>query len=146
MDTVQFLDTVAISYTASLPSGEVIEEIPASKPLTLMIGSGRILKAVEASLVGLRPGQTRTVNILPEDAFGPYQRSLVHEIPRASLPERIDPRPGLLLALSIEQGGETRQVPATVLAADSQTVTVDYNHPLAGKTITYTVKVHAIGS
>ena len=49
------------------------------------------------------------------------------------------------LALSIERDGQQQQVPATVLAADSQTVTVDYNHPLAGKTITYTVKVHAIG-
>jgi FKBP-type peptidyl-prolyl cis-trans isomerase 2 len=51
----------------------------------------------------------------------------------------------MILALSIERDGKPQQVPATVLAADSQIVTVDYNHPLAGKTITYTVKVHAIG-
>jgi FKBP-type peptidyl-prolyl cis-trans isomerase 2 len=144
MHTVQFLDTVSISYTAALPSGEIIEQVPENTPLTLVIGSGRVLKAVEASLVGLAPGQTRTVDIFPEDAFGVYHRSLVHEISRSSLPERIDPRPGMILALAVEQNGQTRQVPATVLAADSRTVTVDYNHPLAGKTITYTVKVHAI--
>ena len=145
MNPVQFLDTVSVSYTAALPSGEIIESVPEDTPITLAIGSGRILKAVEASLVGLTPGQTRTVDILPEDAYGLYHRSLVHEIPRASFAGRIDPKPGMILALSVDRDGQTQQVPATVLAAGSQTVTVDYNHPLAGKTITYTVKVHAIG-
>ncbi len=145
MNPVQFLDTVSISYTAALPTGEIIESVPADKPITLVIGSGRILKAVEASLVGLEPGQTRTVDILPEDAYGPYHRALVHEMPRTAFAGRIDPKPGMILALSIDRDGQPQQVPATVLAAGSQTVTVDYNHPLAGKTITYTVKVHAIG-
>ena len=58
----------------------------------------------------------------------------------------IDPQPGMVLALSVERNGRKQQVPATVLAADHQSVTVDYNHPLAGKTITYTVKLLAIGS
>ena len=145
MNPVQFLDTVSVSYTAALPSGEIIESVPEDTPITLAIGSGRILKAVEASLVGLTPGQTRTVDILPEDAYGPYHRALVHEIPRASFADRIDPKPGMILALSVDRDGQSQQVPATVLAAGNQTVTVDYNHPLAGKTITYTVKVHAIG-
>lgn len=145
MTPVQFLDTVSVSYTAALPTGEIIESVPEDKPIMLVIGSGCILKAVEASLVGLTPGQTRTVDILPEDAYGAYHRSLVHEIPSASFSGRIDPKPGMILALSIERDGQPQQVPATVLAADSQTVTVDYNHPLAGKSITYTVKVHAIG-
>ena len=51
-----------------------------------------------------------------------------------------------MLALSVERNGRKQQVPATVLAADHQSITVDYNHPLAGKTITYTVKLLAIGS
>ena len=50
----------------------------------------------------------------------------------------------MILSLAVEHDGETRQAPATVLAADANTVTVDYNHPLAGKAITYTVKLHAI--
>ena len=145
MNPVQFLDTVSVSYTAALPTGEIIESVPEDKPIMLVIGSGVILKAVEVSLLGMTPGQSRTVDILPEDAYGPYHRSLVHEIPRTSFAGRIDPKPGMILALSIERDGQPQQVPATVLAAGSDTVTVDYNHPLAGKTITYTVKVHAIG-
>ncbi|MBV5317717.1 MAG: peptidylprolyl isomerase [Desulfobulbaceae bacterium] len=146
MNPVQLLDTVSVSYTAALPSGEVIESAPENKPITLVIGSGRILKAVEASLMGMKPGQTKTVHILPEDAYGPYYKALVHEVSRANFAGRIDPKPGMILSLTIEKDGMQQQVPATVLATNSETVTVDYNHPLAGKTISYTVKLHAIGN
>jgi FKBP-type peptidyl-prolyl cis-trans isomerase 2 len=146
MSSVQLLDTVSVSYTATLSSGDVIESAPDTKPITLIIGSGRILKAVEASLLGMEPGQTRTVHILPEDAYGPYYKALVHEVARASFAGRIDPKPGMILSLAIEKDGISQQVPATVLAASSETITVDYNHPLAGKTISYTIKLHAIGN
>ncbi len=145
MSSVQFLDTISVSYTATLPSGEVIESVPEERPLTLAIGSGQILLAAEAAMVGMEPGQTRTVDILPEDAYGPYYPFLVQEVPRASFSGRPEPRPGMILSLTFEREGKAQQVPATVLAAGKDTVTVDYNHPLAGKTITYTLKVHAIG-
>ena len=70
----------------------------------------------------------------------------MHEVPRSAFADRIDPKPGMVLSLTVERDGVPQQVPATVLAADSETVTVDYNHPLAGKTITYTVRLHAIGT
>jgi len=146
MNPVQLFDTVSVSYAATLPSGEVIESVPESKPITLVIGSGRILKAVEASLMGMEPGQTRTVDILPEDAYGSYRKALVHEVARSSFAGRIDPKPGMILSLAIEKDGIQQQVPATVLAASSETITIDYNHPLAGRTITYSVKLHAIGN
>lgn len=145
MSSVQLFDTVSISYTAKVPSGEIVESVPETKPITLTIGQGRILKAVEASLMGLEPGQTRTVNIQPEDAYGAYHKALVHEIPRATFDGRIDPKPGMILSLVLEKDGVQQQVPATVLAAGNTTVTVDYNHPLAGMVITYNVKLHAIG-
>jgi len=146
MRPVQLFDTVSVSYTATLPSGEVIESAPATKPITLSIGSGRILKAVEASLLGMEAGQTKTVHIQPEDAYGPYYKALVHEISRATFAGRIDPKPGMILSLAVEKDGVQQQVPATVLAAGNETVTVDYNHPLAGRVIIYTVTVHAIGT
>lgn len=144
MSSVQLFDTVSVSYTAKVPSGETVESVPETKPITLTIGQGRILKAVEASLMGMEPGQIRTVNIQPEDAYGVYHKALVHEIPRATFNGRIDPKPGMILSLVLEKDGVQQQVPATVLAASNTTVTVDYNHPLAGMVITYMVKLHAI--
>jgi FKBP-type peptidyl-prolyl cis-trans isomerase 2 len=145
MSPVQLFDTVSISYIAALPSGEVIESTPPTEPITLAIGSGRIFKAVEVSLLGMEPGQSKTVHIQPEDAYGPYHKTLVHEVDRSIFGDRIDPKPGMILSLAVEQDGVNQQVPATVLAAGSETVTVDYNHPLAGRVITYTITLHAIG-
>lgn len=146
MCPVQITDTILASYKASLDSGEVIEQVPETKPITVKIGSGRILKAVEASMLGMEKGEVKTVRILPEDAFGPYHKGLVHEIPRQNFSDKIEPKPGMILSLAVEKDGETQQVPATVVAVTNQTVTVDYNHPLAGKAITYTVTLHSIGS
>ena len=97
-------------------------------------------------MLGMAPGESKTVCIEPEDAFGSYDPALKQDIPREVFAGRIEPKPGMLLSLAV--GGEDgkQQVPATVLAADRQSVTVDYNHPLAGKKITYTVKLHAIGN
>ncbi len=66
MCPVQLFDTVSVSYNATLPSGEVIESAPETKPIILTIGSGKILKAAEASLLGMEPGQSKTVHIQPE--------------------------------------------------------------------------------
>jgi FKBP-type peptidyl-prolyl cis-trans isomerase 2 len=145
MCPVQLFDTVSVSYTATLPSGEVIESAPETKPIILTIGSGRILKAAEASLLGMEPGQSKTVHIQPEDAYGPYYKALVHEVSRSTFAGRIDPKPGMILSLAVEKDGVKQHVPATVLAAGSETVTIDYNHPLAGRIITYSVTLHAIG-
>ena len=142
----RFFDTVSMSYTASVPGGEVIEQVPESAPVTLNLGSGRVLMVVEAAMMGMQVGESRTFNIQPEDAFGRYDPKLKQDVPRAVFGDRIDPQLGMVLALSVERNGRKQQVPATVLAADHQSVTVDYNHPLAGKTITYTVKLLAIGS
>jgi FKBP-type peptidyl-prolyl cis-trans isomerase 2 len=145
MCPVQLFDTVSVSYTATLPSGEVIDSAPETKPIILTIGSGKILKAVEASLLGMEPGQSKTVHIQPEDAYGPYYKALVHEVSRATFAGRIDPKPGMILSLAVEKDGVKQQVPATVLAAGSETITIDYNHPLAGRIINYSVTLHAIG-
>lgn len=146
MCPVQFTDSVLVSYTASLESGEVVESVPESKPIPVSIGSGRILQAVEASLLGMEPNDSRTVKILPEDAYGLYHKALVHEVPIGTFSDKIKPRPGMILSLAIDKDGQEQQVPATVLGISNESVTIDYNHPLAGKTITYEVKLHAIGN
>jgi len=146
MCPVALTDTVSISYTATLENGEVFEKVPASKPIHLSIGSGRVLKAVEASLLGMNPGETRTVHIQPEDAFGPHHDTLVHDIKRSVFDGKLDPKPGMILSLAVERDGKSEQVPATVLAVNSENVSVDYNHPLAGKVLTYTVTLHAIAT
>uniref|UniRef100_UPI0040576C10 FKBP-type peptidyl-prolyl cis-trans isomerase n=1 Tax=Candidatus Electronema sp. TaxID=2698783 RepID=UPI0040576C10 len=139
MPPVALTDTVTITYTAALENGEVIEA--AEKPLTLSIGSGAVCRAVEACLFGMEPGQTRVICVQPEDAYGLRQPELVQNIPLAAFNGRIDPKPGMILSLNVQREGHACPVPATVTAVANDVVTVDYNHPLAGQVIVYTVKL-----
>ncbi len=146
MCPVALTDTVNISYTATLESGEVIEKVPATKPVAVSIGSGKVSMAVEASLLGMNPGETRTVHIQPEDAHGPHYQSLVHDIDRSSFNGKIEPKPGMILSLTVNKDGVDQQVPATITDVNDESVTIDYNHPLAGKVLTYSITLHAIGT
>ncbi len=96
--------------------------------------------------MGMNPGETRTIHIQPEDAYGPHYSNLVHDIKREVFKGKLEPKPGMILSLTIEKDGQDQQVPTTVLAVNNDSVTVDYNHPLAGKILTYTVTLHAIAT
>jgi len=146
MCPVALTDTVTISYTATLENGELLEQSDKDTPLTLSIGGGRLFKAVEASLFGMEPGETRQINVQPEDAYGHHIDELVQEIPLDTFKGKIDPAPGMILSLHLQRENETHQVPATVIHVDTTHVTVDYNHPLAGKIIVYTVTLIGINN
>ena len=136
---VSLTDTVTISYTATLENGELVDRSPEDKPVTLSIGSGRLFKAVEACLFGMEPGQARTIKVQPEDAYGNHLDELVQQVPLQTFKGKIEPKPGMILALNVDRDGKEHKVPATVVSVGDDTVTVDYNHPLAGQVIVYTV-------
>lgn len=144
MCPVALTDTVSITYTAALANGEIIDKNPDDKPLVLTIGRNTLFPAVEACLFGMEPGQTRLINVEPEDAFGNHLKELVQQIPLNTLQKKIDPKPGMILALNINKDGTSHKIPATVVAVNNDMVTVDYNHPLAGEVIVYTVTLIGI--
>ncbi len=144
MSPVALTDTVTITYTATLDNGEEIDRSPNNQPFTLSIGQGRLFPAVEVALLGMEPGETRTIRVQPEDAYGPHYKDLVHTLSRSSFGDRIDPKPGMILSLKVEKDGQEQQVPATVLSVSGDQVVVDYNHPLAGKELIYTVTLVGI--
>ena len=146
MRQVALTDTVTITYTATLENGELIDKSPDDKPITLAIGSGVLFKAVEACLFGMEPGQSRQIHIQPEDAYGLHLEELVQTIPRETFASHTELKPGMILNLTVEKDGTRHKVPATVTAVDDDKVTVDYNHPLAGKVIVYTVNLIGINT
>ena len=146
MCPVALTDTVTIAYTATLENGELIDKSQEDKPITLSIGGGKLFKAVEACLFGMEPGETRRINIQPEDAYGHHIQELVQEVPLAGSKGKNEPKPGMILALTMQKDGEDHKIPAMVVSVDDETVTVDYNHPLAGQVIVYTVTLVAINT
>jgi FKBP-type peptidyl-prolyl cis-trans isomerase 2 len=145
MCPVALTDTVSITYTAALENGEIIDKNPDDdKPFIVPIGRSSLFPAVEACLFGMEPGETRQINVEPEDAYGHHLKELVQEIPRATFKEKIEPKPGMILALDVKKDGELHKVPVTVVSVNDEMVTVDYNHPLAGEVIVYTVTLIGI--
>jgi FKBP-type peptidyl-prolyl cis-trans isomerase 2 len=146
MCPVALTDTVTVTYTASLETGEVIEKRDETNPATVSIGSGVLCQAAEACLFGMEPGQRRVIRVDPEDAYGLHQKELVQQIPLAHFQGKLDPKPGMILSLAVDKDGEQHQVPATITEVHEDNITVDYNHPLAGLPIVYQVTLITINS
>jgi FKBP-type peptidyl-prolyl cis-trans isomerase 2 len=121
-----------------------VDQVAQGKPRSFTLGMGKLFPALEITLIGMRPGTNRSVTVDPEDAYGPHYKNLIHNVNRSSFGDRLDPKPGMILSLSVERDGKEEQVPATVISVNNESVTVDYNHPLAGKAINYTITLHAI--
>lgn len=146
MCPVALTDTVTVTYTASLETGELIEKRDEENPATVSIGSGVLCQAVEACLFGMEPGQSRVIRVEPEDAYGEHRQELVQQIPLAHFQGKLDPKPGMVLSLTVDREGEPHKVPATITQVHEDAITVDYNHPLAGRIIVYEVSLLTINS
>ena len=138
---IQQNDTVTLSFTGTLDNGEVFMVVSPDEPLTVRFGNLELPPSVEQALIGMNSGETRKVRISPDEGFGPRQKELVQTITNKELIDKLKPKPGMVLSLKTEKDGRELTVPATVLRVTDAEVEVDYNHPLAGHHLTYTVTV-----
>ncbi len=120
--------------------GELLEEAPLNQPRTMLFGTGRVLKSFEEHLLGLRSGETFEFHIKPEEAFGAYNPQLVIDVPKTAFMVKGEIKPGLLeIGRTIPMmDREGNPLDGRVVAVNGVSVTMDFNHPLAGKTL-YTV-------
>lgn len=130
-------DKVRVHYTGTLDDGTVFDSSLNGDPIEFEIGTGTIIPGFENAVVGMDVSEKSRVVIAPEDAYGPYHPERVVEMPRTTLPEDLDPRPGMMLK------GETPQGPIhfRVLGVEADQVTLDANHPLAGKQLTFELEL-----
>ena len=110
-------------------------------PVDLTIGAGELFPQLEEALIGMAPGETKKITIAAEDAFGEYDEERVFTVPRADLPDDLDPAVGDELVLS---GDDDEELGVVVVEATAEGVTFDANHPLAGEDLTYEVELLAI--
>ncbi len=140
MTSVTDGDTLLLHFTSTRPDGEIFEDTRTGEPVRVTLGEKQINPLFEEALIGKEPGETATVVLPPEKAYGKYHRKLVVTIKRKKLTLDHEPVPGEFLR--VEVMGKPCRV--TVLDLDEKSVTVDANHPLAGETITYAITVAAI--
>jgi FKBP-type peptidyl-prolyl cis-trans isomerase SlyD len=128
---------VTIDYTLTNPAGEVLDSSRGGEPLSYLHGTGGIIPGLESALDGKSPGDALRAVVPPEQAYGPRKDAMVQAVPRERFQGAPQVEPGMQFQANTPQGPRT----VTVVAADDQNVTVDANHPLAGVTLTFDVKV-----
>lgn len=133
--------TVSVHYTGKLEDDTVFDSSRGGDPLSFEIGSGQIIPGFEKGVVGMTPGETKTVEVSAEDAYGPYREDQVVEVEREKLPEDIDPEVGQQLQVQ-QTNGQTAVV--TIKEVTPAAVRLDANHPLAGKDLTFEIEVVSI--
>ncbi|MEJ2191377.1 MAG: peptidylprolyl isomerase [Nitrospirota bacterium] len=132
-------DTVSVEYTVTV-EGEVVDSSKERGPLTFSLGNNEMLPGFEEAVLGMKVGEEKTFTLAPEDAYGPVNPEARVEVPRENLGD-LEPEVGMRLMVHTKTG-ETR--PVTVAEVGENTVTLDLNHPLAGKSVTFTVKLVSI--
>ncbi|MFC1884097.1 peptidylprolyl isomerase [Thermodesulfobacteriota bacterium] len=134
---------VSVEYTGTLENGEVFDSSQDRGPLEVEIGAGQVISGFEDALKGMALNEKKIVTLEPEEAYGHRNENHIHTFPRTEMPPEIDPQVGQVLGVTTKDG---REFPALITKADNTNVTVDLNHPLAGKALTFDIEVVGISN
>ncbi len=141
MSQVERNSRVTLFYRLDTAEDDVLEDNFDDEPMTIVLGQGDMAEGLELALLGLRAGDEQTIDIGPDLAFGPLDPTLFRIMPRSDFSPDMALERGLIIEFATDDG-ET--LPGTILDFDEQTVRVDLNHPLAGRTVRYSVRIVAV--
>jgi peptidylprolyl isomerase len=131
-------DTVKIHYTGTLDDGTQFDSSSGRDPLQFTLGSGQVIPGFEKAVEGMTVGDSKTVNIPPEQAYGPRHDQMIQEVPKTALPDDLEPVEGMALQA---QGQDGKVINLTITAVQDDSITVDGNHPLAGKALNFDIEL-----
>jgi len=130
---------VTIEYEGKFEDGEVFDSSEKhGKPLDFVTGIGMVVPGFDNAVIGMEKDEEKEVTIEPKDGYGEYNEELKKEIPRDMLPKDQEPKPGMMLGMQTPDG---RQIPALIKEVTDEKITIDVNHPLAGKKLIFKIKV-----
>lgn len=130
---------VSLHFAIKLQDGQIIDSNFDTRPASFTFGDGNIPEGFEQALLGLKAGEHAELTIAPERGFGMHNPSNIQVLPRSQFKD-MELEPGLVISFQ-EPGGE---LPGVVTEFDDEKVTVDFNHPLAGKTLIFEVQVESV--
>ena len=142
MTKVKSGDKVSVHYTGTLENGDIFDSSRERDPMKFEVGSGQLIPGFDKAMIDMEVGQTKTVNIPSAEAYGDGDERNVIPMPRANFSEDMKLEIGLQLELQNDQG---QVFPVVVTAIGEEEVTLDANHPLAGKNLTFEIELIEIG-
>ncbi|VVB72254.1 FKBP-type peptidyl-prolyl cis-trans isomerase [uncultured archaeon] len=129
-------DTVKVHYSGKLDTGVLFDSSAGSDPLEFELGSGCLIQGFEEAVVGMSPGESKTVQIPPEKGYGKYREDRVIKVDKKDLPAEVVPAEGMVLEICASNGV---MVPVQITDITGSTVTLDANHPLSEQTLTFEI-------
>lgn len=133
---------VTLHLSIALEDGSEAISTFGEEPVELTMGDGTLQPGLELALYGLRPGDTQTLSLLPEQAYGLRDPGLIQYMPMTDFEASFTPEVGQIIAFSLPNGEEAA---GSVIAIDEGRVEVDFNHPLAGHEISFRVEILDVG-
>ena len=130
-------DLACVHYTGKLDNGEVFDSSKDREPLEFVVGSGQLIKGFDKAVIGMKKGEKTNINLNPTDAYGERDDKRVQEVPREMLPKEPEPKEGMMLVLKAPTG---QTMPAKIEKIEKDIVTVDLNHPIAGKKLNFEIE------
>ena len=134
-------DTVRINYTGTLTNGETFDSSEGRDPLEFVVGSGQIIPGLDAAIPGMSVGDKKTVEVPCAQAYGASNPAARQAVPRSEFPDNVPLDPGTQLQMQTPQG---QVVQVTVAEVTEEEVTLDANHPLAGKDLVFAIEIMGI--
>lgn len=131
-------DTVKVHYRGTLADGTEFDSSRGQEPLEFTLGQGQLISGFEDAVVGMTLGENKTITIAPDEAYGERNEAMVQKVPRGAIPPEIELAEGMLLQA---QGPDGETLRFTVADFNDEQVTVDGNHPLAGRDLTFELEL-----
>ena len=138
MEQVKHGDTVKIHYTGKLEDGTIFDTSAKRDPLQFIIGAGQVVSGFEQAIVGMNPSESKTVKVPADKAYGPHREEMVLVVDRNKIPKNLKLELGQELQIPQEDGQKTI---VAVTNISESSVTLDANHPLAGKDLTFDIQL-----
>ncbi len=138
MDLVQEKNNVSVHYTGTLENGEVFDSSRDREPLSFEVGAGQMIPGFEKAVKGMKLNETKKITIEPAEAYGELKPDMVQKISKEQLPPELEVHVGQQLASQMPDG---QQIVVTVKDIADDEITIDANHPLAGKTLNFEIEV-----
>ena len=134
-------DNVTVHYTGKLTDGTIFHSTDGKDPLICTLGSGQLILGLEEEIIGMSQGESKTVTIPQDKAYGPRNEQKVIDIPRAQLPSEVEPEVGVLIQLQVLSN---QPITAHITGITDEYVTVDSNPPLAGQDLIFDIQLVTI--
>ena len=129
---------ISLNFSLALETGEEVDSNFGQEPVSFVMGDGSLLPGFERRLLGMRAGDEAEFRVPPDEGFGEPQEDNIQEVPRGEFDEEVSLEPGMLFSFADAAGGE---VPGMIAEVGEDSVTVDFNHPLSGRTIHFRVRI-----